>query len=92
MDKSTKRGLIKSLGTFLGSCCVSYTIDQLVKSNTNPATKAAALAIKIGGLVVSGMVASKADDYIAKQFDQCYGLLDILQGAGNGKTQDDPVQ
>lgn len=81
MDKAQKRGLIAGLGTLLGSCCVSYTVDQIIKSNVYPGSKVAAIAVKIGGMVISAMVASKADDYISEQFDNAYSMLDAIQAA-----------
>lgn len=79
MDKDQKRSLIGGIGVFLGSACVSYTVDQLIKTNTSPASKVGAIALKIGGMILSGMVASKSDEYISDKIAECYALMDTLQ-------------
>lgn len=88
MDKDQKRQLIGGIGVFLGSACVSYTVDQLIKTNTSPTGKIAALAVKLGGMIVSGMVATQAEGYISDKINECYGLLDSLQGGGNAQPDE----
>lgn len=92
MDREQKRSLIGGIGVFLGSACVSYTVDQLVKANTSPAGRMGAIAIKLGGMILSGMVASKSEGYISDTINQAYGLLDGIQGVANGQTEVDTVQ
>lgn len=70
-----KKDTVKNIARFIGSFAVGGLASLLVKQNVVPKNVYEKVVVGLGSFVVSGMVSSKAEDYIDKEIDTIYDSL-----------------
>lgn len=86
-----KRELLGVAGTFLGSACVGHVIDQLIKQNVSPTGRISAIALKVGAVILSGMVMTQSDQYVSDKIAEGFAFLDSTKELSNGAQGSDSV-
>lgn len=77
------REIVGVVGTFLGSASVAYTVDNLIKSNTTPAAgRFGAIALKLGGAILSGMISAKSEEYISDSINNAFDVGEEFMSFG----------
>ena len=86
-----KRELLGVAGTFLGSACVGHIIDQAIKQNVMPTGRISAIALKIGAVILSGMVMTHSDQYVSDKIAEGFAFLDSTKELSDGAKGDNTV-